>query len=148
MNEAEGIVRGFFGGAINTHDLDACAAYCSDAYVWHGAAGDVVGLPSFKAALAGFFAAFPDVQADILDLVAGTDRVAIRYRETATHRGDFMGVAATGVVARWEGMAIYRASHGLLVEEWSVADTLSLLTQIGASPATVGTPTSVEPKGG
>jgi predicted ester cyclase len=135
MSDLESLVRGFFERAINAHDVEACGRYCSDSYIWHGPTGDVSGLRAFKSELAAFFHAFPDVHAELLDVISRRDRLAIRYRETGTHSADFMGLPATGITAAWEGMAIYRASHSLLVEEWSVVDALSLLRQIGGLPA-------------
>jgi hypothetical protein len=32
----------------------------------------------------------------------------------------------------WDGIAMYRAEDGLLVEEWSVADSLTMMLGFGA----------------
>jgi predicted ester cyclase len=138
MTEAEALVRALFAESVNAHDADASERFCGDDYRWHGVGASTTGLPAFKSALAGFFVAFPDVHAEILDVVAAGDRAAVRYREAGTHRGEFMGVPPTGVSAAWHGIAIYRADRGKLVEEWSVMDTLSLLQQL--TRAAVDTP--------
>lgn len=140
MSEVETLVRGFFNEAINSGDLDAFDRYCSDDYVWHGGAdpgaiGDVHGIERFKAAVGTFFTAFPDLNAEILDLLVDGDKAAVRFRETGTHNGPFVGVAATGKAVEFAGMGIYRASGGKLVEEWFVDDSRAIFEQIGAIPA-------------
>jgi predicted ester cyclase len=135
--DVETLVRGFFGEALNGHDLEAFPRFCGPDYVWHGSSnpdgsGTVVGLAPFARAVASFFEAFPDLRATVLDVIAHDDRAAVRFCETGTHEATFMGVAPTRRVLRWDGIAIYRAQDGLLVEEWSVGDNLSLLRQIDA----------------
>src|SRR5678815_2603945 len=73
VTDSERLVRRFFSEAINGHDLDLFDELCSQDYIWHGgsdpgAIGDVHGLERFKAAVATFFTAFPDLEATILDL--------------------------------------------------------------------------------
>ena len=131
----ERLVRAFFEEALNARDLSAMPRFCASGYIWHGSSdpsGDVVGLEAFAAGVGAFFEAFPDIHATVLDVVASGDRAAVRFYETGTHRGAFMGAAPTGRTVRWDGIAIYRSEGGLLVEEWSVGDNLSLLRQIDA----------------
>jgi steroid delta-isomerase-like uncharacterized protein len=44
--------------------------------------------------------AFPDLQAHIEDIVAAEDKVAVRLRFRGTHRGEFLGIPATGRTIR------------------------------------------------
>jgi predicted ester cyclase len=129
--DLEILVREFFDAAINAHAPDACSRFCDAKYVWHGSDGDLVGLAAFRDLLVSFFQSFTEVRAELLDVIGARDRVAVRYRETATHSGNYLGIAATGVRASWEGVAIYRVENGLLAEEWSYADSASLLRQLG-----------------
>jgi len=133
------LVRGFFEEAINTGDLDAFDRYCGEDYVWHGGAdpgglGDVHGLENFKAAVAMFFTGFPDLKVEILDMLVAGDRAAVRFRETGTHAGRFVGIEPTGNAISFVGMGIYRAQDGKLVEEWFVDDSRAIFEQIGAIP--------------
>jgi predicted ester cyclase len=135
----EALVRGFFEQAINTGDLDAFDSYCGPDYIWHGGAdpgglGDVHGLEDFKRAVAMFFTGFPDLKVEILDMLVDGDRAAVRFRETGTHAGTFVGVAPTGNTVTFAGMGIYRAERGKLVEEWFVDDSRAIFEQIGAIP--------------
>lgn len=139
MNDAERLVRRFFEEAINGHDLNLFDELCSTDYVWHGgsdpgAIGDVHGLERFKAAVATFFTAFPDLEATILDTVATDDKVCVRFVERGTHEGTFVGVPATGKPVEFYGIGIYRVADGKLVEEWFVDDSRAIFEQIGAIP--------------
>ncbi len=131
----EAIVRAFIEEALNEHDLPAFDRFCASTYVWHGMDGaEVRGLEPFKREVEVFFDAFPDIRVDVLDIVVGGDRAAVRFRESGTHRGGFAGLEPTGRKASWDGVAIYRVANDLLVEEWSVSDRLGLLEKIGAAP--------------
>jgi steroid delta-isomerase-like uncharacterized protein len=83
-------------------------------------------------------AAFPDLDRKIEDLVAEGDKVVARWSAVGTHTGDFMGVPASGNVAKSSGITIFRIAGGRIVEEWSESDMLGLLQQVGAIP--VGPP--------
>jgi predicted ester cyclase len=137
--DVESLVRGFFEEAINTGNLDAFDGYCGPGYIWHGGAdpgglGDVHGLENFKRAVGMFFTGFPDLKVEILDMLVDGNRAAVRFRETGTHRGTFVGVGATGSEISFAGMGIYRAEDGMLVEEWFVDDSRAIFEQIGAIP--------------
>ncbi len=68
------------------------------------------------------------------DVIAEGDRVVVRWNWQCTHRGEFMGVAATGKRATVTGMAIYRVADGQCVERWVELGLLGLLHQLGAVP--------------
>jgi steroid delta-isomerase-like uncharacterized protein len=134
-SDTERLVRRFFAEALAARDMAALRELCGADYVWHGSANprdDVVGLDAFEASVAGFYDSFPDCEVEVLDVVADGDRAVVRFTETGTHKAAFMGIAATGRRVHNYGIAIYRAREGRLVEEWSVADRLSLLRQLGA----------------
>jgi NTE family protein len=134
-SDTERLVRRFFGEALAARDMAALRELCAPDYVWHGSPDprdDVVGRDAFEASVAGFYESFPDCDVEILDLVAEGDRAVVRFNERGTHDGPFMGIAPTGRRVHNHGIAIYRARDGRLVEEWSVADRLSLLHQLGA----------------
>jgi predicted ester cyclase len=54
-----------------------------------------------------------------------------------THRGQLMGVAATGNRVRWRQCHVIRIGHdGRAVEHAAIRDDLGLLKQLGAGPDT------------
>ena len=68
------------------------------------------------------------------DVLERGDEVAARFAFTATHRGEFMSVPATGRPVEVTGITILKYRDGRCVERWSEMNTLALLQQIGAIP--------------
>ena len=77
------------------------------------------------------FKAFPDYNRMIEDILAEGDKVWVHSTTTATHTGEFRGVAPTGKKVIITGVNIYRIFDGKMVEGWSVTDTTNLLKQLG-----------------
>ena len=78
--------------------------------------------------------AFPDMKVDVETMVAAEDKVAFAYTLTGSHKGDFMGVSATGKSIKARGMQISRFENGKMVERWGSSDELGILKQIGVNP--------------
>ena len=68
----------------------------------------------------------------IEDIFASGDKVVVRITGRGIHRGEYEGVPPTGKRVSMSGIAIYRIAHGKIVEEWSQADRLDFLRQLGA----------------
>jgi predicted ester cyclase len=77
--------------------------------------------------------AFPDLKFTV-DLVAAEgDLAATHWTATGTHRGEWQGIAPTNREVTWQGINIFRIECGQIVESWSEADHLGLLSQLGAT---------------
>jgi predicted ester cyclase len=87
-----------------------------------------------KQEAADFRRGFPDVVSTIEDLIAEGDKVAARWRARATHRGEYVGVPATGREVEFTGISVYRIEGDRIAESWTVEDELGLMRQIGAVP--------------
>ena len=81
-----------------------------------------------------FFAAFPDNRSTIEDMIAEGDKVVTRYNVRGTHKGEFLGIPATGKEVAFTSILISRIAGGKIVEEWEEADSLGLMQQLGAVP--------------
>jgi steroid delta-isomerase-like uncharacterized protein len=68
------------------------------------------------------------------DVIAEDDKVVVRWTNTGTHVGDFLGVPATGRPFTIGGIDIYRVDGELLCEHWHQIDQLSMLGQLGLLP--------------
>lgn len=79
-------------------------------------------------------AAFPDGRVTIDDMIAEGDKVVTRYTSSGTHKGDFMGIAATGKKVVVTGIVMSRIAKGKIAEEWEELDTLGFMVQLGAIP--------------
>lgn len=78
--------------------------------------------------------AFPDLKFTIHDQVAEGDKVVTHFSATATHKGDFKGIPATGNKINFTGVDIDRISNGKFVECWTNIDELGLMQQLGIIP--------------
>ena len=122
---------------ITAGDLDSYGDLVADDFVEHE---ELPGLAATKEGMLDYFrallAAFPDLRMDVEDLIVDGDKTVARVRATATHRGEFMGSAPTGLQAQIQLIDIMRFDgSGLVAEHWGVADMLSLMQQLGAVPA-------------
>lgn len=77
-----------FGDLINAHDADAAFALCSADFVDHGLPlGSPPGVENSRQFFKGRFAAFPDLQAIVLDMFVEGDKVVSRMELEGTHEG-------------------------------------------------------------
>ncbi len=92
------------------------------------------GRESHKQIVNIFNAAFTDMVWHVDDLVAEGDKVVIRTTMTATHQGDFFGIAPTGRTVSYPGIHVLRIADGQVAEHWGSNDDLGLMRQLGAIP--------------
>lgn len=95
---------------------------------------DIHGPESIKQMAGVFYAAFPDMQYTIADMVAEGDKVAVRWTLIGTHKGALMGVSPTGVRVTLKGNSILRFADGKCVELWSSFDSRVMWLQLGVAP--------------
>jgi hypothetical protein len=126
--------------AANTHDPELISKTVDDVFDPDVRAGtqmpiEANGPEDVKRVFAMLHPAFPDLHISIEDVIAEGDRVVCRERITGAHRGDYMGLPATGKQVAYNEITIGRFADGRIVETWGVVDLLSLLKQLGAIPA-------------
>jgi steroid delta-isomerase-like uncharacterized protein len=137
MAEAENKakVREFYD-KINAGDLSVIDSHIADNMVDHE---EVPGISPTKEGARMFFQmalnAFPDFKLTPEDMVAEGDLVFVRLRMTGTHRGDFMGIPATGKQVSIPVFDALRISGDKAVEHWGLSDTATMLQQLGVMPA-------------
>ena len=88
--------------------------------------------------LAGMFAAFPDLHWAMHDAVVEGDRIMTLSTWTGTHRGEFMGVPATGRRVTVEAWTLDRYRDGRLTESRIIMDVAGMLGQLGVIPGPEG----------
>jgi predicted ester cyclase len=87
--------------------------------------------------IAPFRASFPDVQMEVIELIAEDDKVVGRFTCSATHQGAWRGHPATGRrFERVDEVSIFRFREGRIVAVWSLEDTLARLEQLGLVSST------------
>ncbi|HLW03315.1 MAG TPA: ester cyclase [Ktedonobacterales bacterium] len=87
----------------------------------------------FKASVRALHKGFPDLSALHSDLIIDpiADKVVVRWVAMGTHRGPFMGAAATEKQVLFGGIDILRIEHGRIIERWREWDHIGLLEQLG-----------------
>ena len=99
--------------------------------VLHGFGPQPTTAADFKQFHTAYRNAFPDVTIQIDAMIAEGDIVAARWRAKGTHRGDGLGMAASGKAAEFNGMGFVRVTGGKIVEGWNLFDQLGMLQQLG-----------------
>ena len=122
---------------INAGDLDGFSRQLTDDFIERDA---VPGIPPTKAGVVQYFSllltAFPDFRMEVEDIIASGDKAVARVRVSGTHKGDFMGIPATGKSAAVNLIDITRfGDDGLAREHWGVSDQFALMQQLGVIPA-------------
>jgi steroid delta-isomerase-like uncharacterized protein len=120
--------------AWNAHDPDAVAAvFAEDAILREvGRPEAVRGRTAIRARAAALLAAFPDFRLQRIELVIDGDRHADRWVMSGTHRGELLGMPATGRTVRVEGATFTRLGpDGLVIEDVHLVDLAGLLAQLG-----------------
>lgn len=82
--------------------------------------------------IASFRESFPDMQMEIVDLIAEGDQVVGRFRCSGTHLGVWLGHPPTGRrFSRIDEVYIFRIENGRIIHAWGIEDTLRRLEQLG-----------------
>lgn len=90
---------------------------------------------SLKEVWSRLLPAFPDLHITVEDLIAKDDTIVCRQTVTATHRGEYMGLAPTGHPVAYQEMFILRFAEGRIVEIRGVVDVFTQMRQLGAIAA-------------
>jgi steroid delta-isomerase-like uncharacterized protein len=90
-----------------------------------------ISLEEHKQANKSLPAAFPDFHHTIEVVFAEGDKTVFRATLTGTHKGNFMGIPATGKSVEYSAIGIARFSDGKIAEMWLEADFMGLFQQLG-----------------
>jgi steroid delta-isomerase-like uncharacterized protein len=118
-------------------NLDAAtlaADYAADAVIQSPIAG-VHHADTAEAALRAVFTAFQDLRQTIDSLIIDGDRVAEVRSTSATHVGEFLGLAPTGKPFHLMMVFLYELKDGKIVRERRIYDFAGMLMQIGVLKA-------------
>ena len=133
--ENKAVVRRVIEGFLNSGDPGEADDVFSPDFVDHNPSNPGMGgLQNVKRSVANWRRAFPDTENAVEDLLAEGDRVAARWVTRATHRGEFLGLPATGNRIEVTASGIFRISDGKVAESWDHLDVLGMLEQLGAAP--------------
>ena len=129
------VIRRVFSELVNQGNVAVANELLEAGYINHNFPAPAPGSEGFMQVVAMFRTAFPDIVVNLNDVVAEGDRVATRGVFTGTHRGDFMGIPATGKRVAVKYIDIWRLENGKGRENWVQMDIIGLMQQLGAVPA-------------
>lgn len=129
------VVRQFYD-ALQAHDLETLAElyveeYTSGEYLGFDGEWHEHGLEEEIATRAEFLEAFPDLAYELPLMVADGNHVVVEKTVTATHRGEYMGIPATGRQIDTGGHATFRIEGGRIAEINGTTNNLRALVQLG-----------------
>jgi len=129
-NENKALIRRYLEECIAKGDISLMDDLLTPDYAMHMNAleFDLQGYKNYQPSVLG---AFTDGRFVMEDLLAEGDRVVLRYTFYGTHRGEFMGLPATGKQVRVGGILISRIVDGRIAEEWEVFDAATMFRQLG-----------------
>lgn len=115
----------------------------SESFVGHGGRSTFTHADGMAEAR-GWRKAFPDLKITVDKQVAERDLVAVRWTARGTNTGTGNGITATGRAVQVTGTTLFRMADGKIAEEWTCADSLGLMKQLGMLATPAATPATGE----
>ncbi len=133
------LVRRFYRDVWNRWDDQAVDKLLAEDFALRGSLGDEErGRDGFRRYRDRVRAAFPDFHNEMIELVAGGERAAVRLRCTGSHEGELFGIVPTGRRVAYEAAAFLRSGDGQLCDVWALGDLENLRAQLGGESAISG----------
>lgn len=131
-------VRRYFDEVVNAGSASAVADLLAPNFQLHLGSNPPVDAAAVLPLLDGFRGAFPDFRDEVTDMIAEGDRVVAWGQGRGTHRGEFMGIPATGREFAVGWFSLFRLTSDGRIQEIVVAqDQLGMLQQLGVLPPPV-----------
>lgn len=138
MSESENIatMKRFVGEVINQGRLETADEIVEENFVeLDPLPGQRQGRDGLKEVIAMLRAAFPDIHWVDEETIAAGDKVVSRFTWTGTHRGNFLGIPASGNKVAVKGVVIDRLNAGKMADSRILMDTFGMMQQLGVIPA-------------
>jgi steroid delta-isomerase-like uncharacterized protein len=127
------VVRAFIEAAFNQHQPTKAGEYMASDIKWHGGTlGTVEGRDNFVGLIGAIVTALPDLRNVEMDIIAERDIVSVRAVVDGTHKGELLGIPASGKHVKWDAIDNYRVVDGKIAEEWAADDLLTFVYGVGA----------------
>ena len=137
--ENKAVVRRYYDEVLNGRNIDVIDALAVEDYVEHDPfPGQGNGRQDLKARAKLILDAFNPVRFTLEQVIAEEDKVVVRWSQTATQSGSFMGIPPTGKEFTIAGIDIHAVRGGRMAEHWHVVDQLALMQQLGLMPQPSG----------
>lgn len=131
------IVLRLYEEVWNKRRLELASELVSPSHALQGAnfSGSSIGPEAYGRQVSRFVRGFPDLRFAIEETVVEKDKVVARWNISGTHKGEFMGIAATGKKVSIDGITIHQIVGGTIMDSYSSWDALGVMQQLGVVPA-------------
>jgi steroid delta-isomerase-like uncharacterized protein len=129
---AGAVARAWFERVWQQREIGAIRELAAMDAIGHLRNCDIVGPFAFEQLWHGYFAAFPDMEMEIQDIVAEGDKAVVRWKVRGTHTGDSLGIPPSGRQVEFTGMTMLEVKEGKIVEGWDEWDFGGLMAKLGA----------------
>ena len=123
------VVIDFFTKGYNENDYDSVEKLLFEDYYDHSPAcarssADAINILKIVQD------SFPDMKVEIIDLIEENNKVVGRFKFTASHIKEYMGIAPSGRKIHWEAIEIFRVDRGKIVESWGYWPDSDILKEL------------------
>ena len=132
--ENKAMVRRFFEEGPSKGNLSIADELLSSDFVMHIPLPTSPGIAGINEVITTCRAAFEHLNVTIEDMIAEENKVVARFTARGIHKGDFMGLPATGKSITMTGIEIFRIENGKIIELWGEVNLLGLMQQLGLFP--------------
>jgi steroid delta-isomerase-like uncharacterized protein len=134
-SQNEAVVRRFYDELWNDWNLAVADEILAPDLCFRGSLGaSSVGIDGFKDYFEQARTVFPDLRAQVDELIVAGDVVVARLTWSATHAGEIFGVPSTGRRWSYVGVGIFHLDAGQIRGAWIVGDTQELWRALGVAP--------------
>ncbi|MDY6765407.1 MAG: ester cyclase [Halobacteria archaeon] len=128
------IVRGFLETVYNDHKPEEASEFIADdAFIQNGM-HSWDGVKGYQEYMEPAFEAFPDYSLTVEEIFAKGDKVAFRFSDSGTMKGEYQGLEPTGREFSLSVVGIAHIENGKITELRYEYDRLQMMQQLGASP--------------
>jgi steroid delta-isomerase-like uncharacterized protein len=129
------IIRRFIDDVINHGRYEVCDDIVAEDFLeLDPLPGQREGREGLKEIIATLRSAFPDIHWVTHETISSGEKVVTRFTWTGTHRGDFLGIPATGRPVTVKGIVIDRVVNSRMTDSRILMDTFGMMTQLGVIP--------------
>ena len=136
LEENKAIIRRYAEQVWNSGNAEAIDTFIAADYVQHdpGIPMQIRGPEGIRQLFAVYRTAFPDIDFSADLMMADGDMVAVVWQMTGAHKGELMGIPATGKPVAIKATEIYRLANRKIAEQWVAVDNLGMMQQLGVVP--------------
>src|SRR5580698_11133845 len=127
-SENKAVVQRFIDEVLNQGKLETADEIVAEDFVeLDPLPGQRQGRGGLKEIVTLLRTAFPDMHWSVDETIAAGEKVVTRFTWTGTHKGEFLGIPATGRPVRVWSIVIDRLESGRIKDTRIIMDTLGLM---------------------